>query len=334
VLRARSVFQYGLRTKGRQRVFANGIESWRTPSSWRFAVANVQDAGDGIRQQFTSKERDNETGLDYFVARYYSSTQGRFTSPDEFKGGPEELFGDIDPHDPLFYADTAAPQSLNKYHYCLNNPLRFVDPNGHQERIADTTRQAGQNLVSIWKGELKSLANTAIGASNIGAAAVGDNPTEYYQPANKIEAFGMRHMDRLTLVAAFWGGQGPSNVLVAETKPTIAVSVEVENAAAETSTAVRGTKLGGAVTEPNPAPTGAIVKESGATIQRYTGDHGPAHFHVSGPRGGSTRIGQNGRPLRGDPALSSRQNQVVQDNLKWIRRAAKQVMKEFRYNSQ
>ncbi|HYT49237.1 MAG TPA: RHS repeat-associated core domain-containing protein, partial [Pyrinomonadaceae bacterium] len=37
---------------------------------------------DGVRQQFTSKERDTETGLDYFGARYYSSAQGRFTSVD------------------------------------------------------------------------------------------------------------------------------------------------------------------------------------------------------------------------------------------------------------
>jgi RHS repeat-associated protein len=44
------------------------------------------------RQKFTSKERDNETGLDYFLSRYYSSTQGRFTSPDEFTGGPDELY--------------------------------------------------------------------------------------------------------------------------------------------------------------------------------------------------------------------------------------------------
>jgi hypothetical protein len=34
-----------------------------------------------VRQQFTSKERDVETALDYFEARYYSSTQGRFTGP-------------------------------------------------------------------------------------------------------------------------------------------------------------------------------------------------------------------------------------------------------------
>src|ERR1700744_1499403 len=47
---------------------------------------------DGVRQHFTQKERDNETGLDYFEARYYSSIHGRFTSPDEFVGGPDELY--------------------------------------------------------------------------------------------------------------------------------------------------------------------------------------------------------------------------------------------------
>jgi len=34
--------------------------------------------GDAVRQQFTEKERDNESGLDYFEARYYASSQGRF----------------------------------------------------------------------------------------------------------------------------------------------------------------------------------------------------------------------------------------------------------------
>ena len=69
---------------------------------------------DGIRQQFTSKERDNETGLDYFNARYYASTQGRFTSPD-----------------PLVASGKAAiPQSWNRYTYCLDNPLKFIDPSG------------------------------------------------------------------------------------------------------------------------------------------------------------------------------------------------------------
>jgi RHS repeat-associated protein len=92
---------------------------------------------DGARQKFTQKERDNETGLDYFLARYYSSTQGRFTSPDEFAGGPTEIFAAVAAHNPTFYAEIAEPQSLNKYQYCLNNPLRYVDPDGHQTITAD-----------------------------------------------------------------------------------------------------------------------------------------------------------------------------------------------------
>jgi RHS repeat-associated protein len=70
--------------------------------------------GDGVRQQFTSQERDVETGLDYFFARYYSSTQGRFTS--------------VDPS--LASSKVLQPQSWNRYSYVLNNPLKFIDPTG------------------------------------------------------------------------------------------------------------------------------------------------------------------------------------------------------------
>jgi RHS repeat-associated protein len=72
---------------------------------------------DNVRQKFTSKERDNETALDYFGARYYSSTQGRFTSPD-----------------PLYYQFMMAidPQLFNLYTYTRNNPFKFVDPSGEK----------------------------------------------------------------------------------------------------------------------------------------------------------------------------------------------------------
>ena len=88
---------------------------------------------DSVRQKFTGQERDAETGLDFFEARYYSGAQGRFTSPDEFTGGPDELFDfACDAADnPTFYANIANPQSLNKYQYCYNNPLTYVDPDGH-----------------------------------------------------------------------------------------------------------------------------------------------------------------------------------------------------------
>ncbi|HEX8140111.1 MAG TPA: RHS repeat-associated core domain-containing protein, partial [Pyrinomonadaceae bacterium] len=96
------------------------------------AEAQGYRTGD-VRQKFTGKERETETGLDYFLARYYSSAQGRFTSPDEFTGGPDDLFDFADDaaDNPTFYADLTNPQSLNKYQYGYNNPINLVDPDGH-----------------------------------------------------------------------------------------------------------------------------------------------------------------------------------------------------------
>jgi RHS repeat-associated protein len=90
-------------------------------------------AASNLTSQFTGKERDAETGLDYFLARYYSGAQGRFLSPDEWKGGIVDPFTgqDIETNTALPYADITDPQTLNKYAYVRNNPLRYIDPTGH-----------------------------------------------------------------------------------------------------------------------------------------------------------------------------------------------------------
>lgn len=81
------------------------------------ATTQGYGAGDSIRQKFTSKERDNETGLDYFLARYYAGAHGRFTGTDPL----------------LASGRVANPQTWNRYAYVLNNPLQFVDPDGLAE---------------------------------------------------------------------------------------------------------------------------------------------------------------------------------------------------------
>jgi RHS repeat-associated protein len=69
---------------------------------------------------FTGKEHDTESGNDYFGARYYASTMGRFLIPDwSAKVAP------------VPYAKLDNPQSLNLYTYVGNNPLAGVDPDGH-----------------------------------------------------------------------------------------------------------------------------------------------------------------------------------------------------------
>jgi RHS repeat-associated protein len=74
---------------------------------------------------FTGKERDAESGLDNFVARYYGSSLGRFMTPDL-----DNVLDD--PPAPLPYGDRHDPQTLNLYSYVRNNPLNRIDSNGHK----------------------------------------------------------------------------------------------------------------------------------------------------------------------------------------------------------
>lgn len=69
----------------------------------------------GVRQKFTGKERDAETGLDYFGARYFSSAQGRFNRPDPMGATRQKLLD---------------PEQWNMYAYARNNPLAVIDPDG------------------------------------------------------------------------------------------------------------------------------------------------------------------------------------------------------------
>ena len=111
---------------------------------------------DSTRQKFTSKERDSETGLDFFGARYFAPVQGRFTSPDE----------------PLYdqYADE--PQSWNLYSYVRNNPLVYVDPNGKETCYYSTDKDGNKTLV---------------GCDNQKGFSIKDNVLTYKGESHKLE---------------------------------------------------------------------------------------------------------------------------------------------------
>jgi RHS repeat-associated protein len=79
---------------------------------WRTSALGYVSAT--VRQRFTGQERDDDTTLDYFLARYYSGTQGRFGSPDPGNAG----------------ANPGDPQSWNGYAYVSGNPLTYTDPSG------------------------------------------------------------------------------------------------------------------------------------------------------------------------------------------------------------
>jgi len=67
---------------------------------------------DATKYKFTGKPLDDETGLYYYGARYYNPFIGRFITPDSIVQAPDN------------------PQTLNRYAYCGNNPVRYIDPKG------------------------------------------------------------------------------------------------------------------------------------------------------------------------------------------------------------
>ena len=84
-----------------------------------YGVPRSRESADGKREPygFSQKERDVESGLNYFTARYQSPVYARFISVDNYLAfEPKAHLGN--------------PQALNFYGYCLNNPIAFKDPNG------------------------------------------------------------------------------------------------------------------------------------------------------------------------------------------------------------
>jgi len=97
---------------------------------------------DATEHHFTGKERDAESGNDYFGARYYSSAMGRFMSPD---WSAKE--------DPVPYAKLDNPQTLNLYSYVQNNPLSRIDSDGHQEEKDPKEEAREEADFEVWLRE-------------------------------------------------------------------------------------------------------------------------------------------------------------------------------------
>lgn len=95
-------------------------DAWGNPSGG--SGSSTQPLG------FTGEPRD-ATGLSFLRSRYYDPELGRFLNRDTWAGG------------------VAAPQSLNRYSYVSNNPVRHADPSGHC--VIDTVADVGLSLVSL-----------------------------------------------------------------------------------------------------------------------------------------------------------------------------------------
>jgi RHS repeat-associated protein len=97
---------------------------------------------DGIGSRSTGKERDSESGLDYFGARYYASNMGRWMSPDWSAKAQAVPYAKLD-----------NPQSLNLYSYVFNNPISHLDDDGHEVITVQLRAYIPQASVGPYRGD-------------------------------------------------------------------------------------------------------------------------------------------------------------------------------------
>ena len=128
------------------------------------------------RYKFTGKERDSETGYDYFGARYYWSTLGIFTQSD-----------------PL----ASKYPWITSYAYCANNPVKYIDPDGEAVHVAvgavvgaviagtisgisamsDPTKSTKAVLGAIAGGALSGAITGGVAAATGGLSLIGTGGT-------------------------------------------------------------------------------------------------------------------------------------------------------------
>ncbi len=113
--------------------------------------------------KFTGKERDSESGLDNFGARYNSSQWGRFMSPD----------------DSFIGWDQYDPQTLNIYSYTRNNPLNMLDDDGHDPNYAGNCDSLWCLLSELWH----ALSGGDGSHEDVTTHIISDNP-DFSNPAN------------------------------------------------------------------------------------------------------------------------------------------------------
>ncbi|CAM1364346.1 S8 family serine peptidase [Tenacibaculum xiamenense] len=135
-----------------------------------FGDTRIDDSASNYENdyKYTGKEKDEDTGLYYYEARYYGSSIGRFASRDNWSG------------------DITDPQTLNKYTYVRNNPVNYNDPTGN---VLDTVVDAfdiatgvvkmgvgmGFGMYGTLTGDQVALnvANQNIKDGSVGAAIAG-----------------------------------------------------------------------------------------------------------------------------------------------------------------
>jgi RHS repeat-associated protein len=204
-----------------------------------------------VSRQFTGQVKDDETGLYYYgsgpYGRYYDPELGRFIQAD------------------TIIPDLSNPQSYNRYSYCVNNPLRYTDPTGH-DYVGDVGSmfvgyyQAGAGLVT---GTAFMVAHPITTAQGIGTAVA--------HPVNTVSAIGSG-------IAKDWnsGAEGQGRVVggaLLAIGSVLAPGAEAGNLSKVGEVANAGEKAAAAAESPT-ITAGELAGKSAAEIRQLAEDKG------------------------------------------------------------
>jgi RHS repeat-associated protein len=242
----------------------------KTASVITDSAGNIKAESDGELQfvnndsnhyKFTGKERDSESGLDYFGARYYSNGLGRFITPDWAAKAVD-----------VPYAEFADPQSLNLYSYVRNIPTAKADPDGHEipvdpkdiniERVATFLKNFADAAASVYQ-DINDPLNRAA------AQMCGCNKSGYYDVGNREaedDTKNSNHSFRQTEQ-----GRDAQGKWVSKNPGEAAPGAQAEREALD---AVGATKNTEAIPGSNRIPDGRIENASGKVEQYVEGKSG------------------------------------------------------------
>jgi RHS repeat-associated protein len=224
-------------------------------------LTTTADSSCPYSHHFTGKERDAESGNDYFGARYYASSMGRFMSPD----WSAKIM-------PVPYATMGDPQSLNLYAYMQNNPLGGADADGHCGMCWDLVMWAAQAIardggVRAFAGNVgRGLANGAARQGGVIAAGLAEKAV----PGSIV-----RMSMNKTVQKAFQATE-PSNQTQAQVAPVGA--------------ALAGAALGAGISSGVGALDGALSGTAMTTVSHFTSDAGMAAISESGTLNAGTWV--------------------------------------------
>jgi RHS repeat-associated protein len=270
--------------------------------------------------QFLNHELQVETGLVDLLYRQYNPQIGRFLSPDPVIEGQEHL---------------------SLYQYGWNNPILRPDPNGQYP-------DGGEDDVNS-EFFLARLVTTAFydvkhAIFNTGARVAGSNfRASYAKNSDGQEIFETSYgkiasPSTLKEVGKEILSAGLDAMVVSGVKAGPAgIGVLAESSETQTSRGVKNVAENlsrtGKYSEPT-LPDKTVVKQDGVEVKHYykSGDHAPAHMHVKG-QGSNTKIGANGKPVKGSPELSKSQSEVIDANISKIRSAGRKINNYQKYQN-